>query len=286
MHIRQPGCCCHREQAAGGSEDIDFNLPGLLAIQWARRYDSRDMRSDGLLGMGWSVPYEVELARVPHPQGGTLWIYIDNDGNRLELGRLSAGDAFISAVDGLAFFQLEDGQTVVEDINEGLYRVFDTDPLNPKRSRLIRLGDRNLNCLDLLYDEQGRLKALYDKYGQTVVQLHYAARHPQRVSEVSRVFLKNGGTPTVERSELLVSYRYTDNGQLHEVLDATDQRVRRFTYTPRAISIAINWLAVLSANTNGRASPFLKRALLPSAWTARPTACLHCWSPNPITNGE
>ncbi|MCE0993334.1 PAAR domain-containing protein, partial [Pseudomonas alloputida] len=215
-----------------GPEDIDFNLPGLLGIQWARRYDSRDMRSDGLLGMGWSVPYEVELARVPHPQGGTLWIYIDNDGNRLELGRLSAGDAFVSAVDGLAFFQLGDGQTVVEDINEGLYRVFDTDPLNSKRSRLIRLGDRNLNCLDLLYDEQGRLKALYDKHGQTVVQLHYAARHPQRVSEVSRVFLKNGGTPTVERSELLVSYRYTDNGQLHEVLDATGQRVRRFTYTP------------------------------------------------------
>ena len=122
-----------------GPEDIDFNLPGLLGIQWARRYDSRDMRSDGLLGMGWSVPYEVELARVPHPQGGTLWIYIDNDGNRLELGRLSAGDAFVSAVDGLAFFQLGDGQTVVEDINEGLYRVFDTDPLNPKRSRLIRL---------------------------------------------------------------------------------------------------------------------------------------------------
>ncbi|WP_445677380.1 RHS repeat-associated core domain-containing protein [Pseudomonas putida] len=215
-----------------GPEDIDFNLPGLLGIQWARRYDSRDMRSDGLLGMGWSVPYEVELARVPHPQGGTLWIYIDNDGNRLELGRLSAGDAFVSVVDGLAFFQLGDGQTVVEDINEGLYRVFDTDPLNSKRSRLIRLGDRNLNCLDLLYDEQGRLKALYDKYSQTVVQLHYAARHPQRVSEISRVFLKNGETPAVECSELLVSYRYTDNGQLHEVLDATDQRVRRFTYTP------------------------------------------------------
>ncbi|MEX5624390.1 hypothetical protein ABFV62_30125, partial [Pseudomonas syringae] len=84
----------------------------------------------------------------------------------------------------LAFFQLEDGQTVVEDINEGLYRVFDTDPLNPKRSRLIRLGDRNLNCIDLLYDEQGRLKALYDKYGQTVVQLHYDARYSRRVRDI------------------------------------------------------------------------------------------------------
>lgn len=33
-------------------------------------------------------------------------------------------------------------------------------------------------------------------------------------------------------NRLLVSYRYTENGQLHEVLDATGQRVRRFTYTP------------------------------------------------------
>ncbi|WP_241805390.1 hypothetical protein [Pseudomonas putida] len=152
--------------------------------------------------------------------------------NRLELGRLNAGDAFVNVVDGLAFFQLEDGQTVAEDIHDGLYQVFDTDPLNPKRSRLIRLGDRNLYCLDLLYNEQGRLIALYDKYGQTVVQLHYDARHFWRVRDISRVFLKGGGTPTVEHSELLVSYRYTDSGQLHEVLDATGQRIRRFTYTP------------------------------------------------------
>ncbi|MFK0087455.1 RHS repeat-associated core domain-containing protein [Pseudomonas sp. NPDC090755] len=214
-----------------GPEDTDFNLPGLLGINWARRYDSKDLRTGGLFGKGWSVPYEVEIERVPHPQGGELWIYIDEEGNRLELGRLSPGDAFVSAMDGLAFFQLEDGQTVVEDLHEGRYQVFDTDPVNPQRSRLVRLGDRNLNVLDLLYDEQGRLQALYDKYGQTVVLLHYDTRHPNRVSTVSRVFLKNGDVPDIARNELLVSYRYTDSGQLHEVLDATGQRVRRFTYT-------------------------------------------------------
>ncbi|MEG0245118.1 MAG: DUF6531 domain-containing protein, partial [Pseudomonas sp.] len=214
-----------------GPEDTDFNLPGLLGIQWARRYDSRDLRTDGLLGMGWSLPYEVEIVRVPHPQGGELWIYIDEQGNRLELGRLNAGDAFVSITDGWAFFQLEDGQTVVEDTNAGLYRVFDIDPHNPERSRLIRLGDRNLNCVDVLYDDLGRLQALYDKYGQTVAQLHYDPRHPKRISKVSRVFLKNSETPSIERNDVLVSYRYTHSGQLQEVRDATDQVVRRFTYT-------------------------------------------------------
>lgn len=214
-----------------GPEDVDFSLPGLLGIEWARSYDSNDKRPNGLFGMGWSVPYEVELQRVPHPLGGELWVYIDEEGNRLELGHLRVGDAFISAMDGLAFFQLDNGNTVVEDINEGLYRVFDIDPISPQRSRLIRLGDRNLNCLDLLYDEQGRLQALYDKFGQTVVQLHYDTGHPQRVGKLSRVFLNKAGTPNIETNELLVSYRYTNSGQLHEVLDATGQRVRIFTYT-------------------------------------------------------
>ncbi|MFK0092372.1 RHS repeat-associated core domain-containing protein [Pseudomonas sp. NPDC090592] len=214
----------------GGPEDLDFSLPGLLGIEWARGYDSNDLRRDGLFGMGWSVPYEVELVRVPHPQGGQLWIYIDEEGNRLELGRLSAGDAFVSVTDGLAFFQLEGGQTVVEDINEGRYQVFDTDPFNPQRSRLIRLGDRNLNVIDILYDDQGRLQVLYDEYGRTIVQLHYDLRHPNRVNKVSQAFLKNSGPLAIERNETLVSYRYTENGQLHEVLDATGQLIRRFTY--------------------------------------------------------
>ncbi|WP_445672963.1 RHS repeat-associated core domain-containing protein [Pseudomonas inefficax] len=215
----------------GGPEDVDFSLPGLLGIEWARGYDSNDKRRDGLFGMGWSVPYEVELVRVPHPQGGQLWIYIDEEGNRLELGRLSTGDAFVSVTDGLAFFQLEGGQTVVEDINEGRYQVFETDPFNPHRSRLTRLGDRNLNVIDLLYDDQGRLQVLYDNYGQTIVQLHYDQLLPNRVSKVSQVFLKNSEPLAIERNELLVSYRYTEQGQLHEVLDATDQLIRRFTYT-------------------------------------------------------
>lgn len=214
-----------------GPEDTDFSLPGLLGIEWARRYDSRDTRNGGLFGKGWSVPYEVELVRVPHPEGGELSVYIDEEGNRLELGRLSAGDAFVSVVDGLAFFQLEDGQTVVEDIHEGRYKVFEVDPHDSSRSRLIRLSDRNLNYVNVLYDNQGRLQALYDKYGQTVVQLHYDAAHARRVCKVSRLFLSNSGEPAIERNELLVSYGYTDSGQLQEVLDATGQVVRHFSYT-------------------------------------------------------
>ena len=215
----------------GGPEDHDFTLPGLLPIEWARGYDSNDLRREGLFGMGWSVPYEVEVLRVPHPEGGELWIYVDEEGTRLELGRLKAGDAFVSVLDGLAFFQLEDGQTVVEDIYTGLYQVFQTDPHNPKRSRLIKLGDRNLNTLGLLYDQTGRLHYVCDGVSRTTIRLSYDTQHPKRVSQVERLYIKLGDDPQIEHTEILASYRYTHTGQLQEVLDTTGQVLRRFTYT-------------------------------------------------------
>jgi len=215
----------------GGPEDLDFTLPGLLPIEWARGYDSNDLRRDGLFGMGWSVPYEVEILRVPHPEGGELWIYVDEEGTRLELGRLKAGDAFVSVLDGLAFFQLEDGQTVVEDIYTGLYQVFLIDPHNPKRSRLIKLGDRNLNTLGLLYDQTGRLHCVCDDLSHTTVRLSYDTEHPKRVSQVERLYIKLGDNPQIEHTEVLASYRYTLSGQLQDVLNATGQVLRSFTYT-------------------------------------------------------
>lgn len=215
----------------GGPENLDFTLPGLLPIEWARGYDSNDLRRDGLFGMGWSVPYEVEILRVPHPEGGELWIYVDEEGTRLELGRLKAGYAFVSVLDGLAFFQLEDGQTVVEDIYTGLYQVFQTDPHNPKRSRLIKLGDRNLNTLGLLYDQSGRPHYMCDDLSKTTVRLSYDTQHPKRVSQVARLYIKLGDNPHIEHTEVLASYRYTQSGQLQDVLDTTGQVLRSFTYT-------------------------------------------------------
>ncbi|WP_241492883.1 PAAR domain-containing protein, partial [Pseudomonas endophytica] len=215
----------------GGQEDLDFTLPGLIPIVWSRGYDSNDLRTDGLFGQGWSVPYEVEIARVAHPEGGDLWIYIDEEGTRLELGKLAVGDAFVSVLDGLAFFQAENGLSVVEDIYAGHYQVFQTDPHNPNRSRLIRLGDRNLNTQELHYDPQGRLQFVYSDFSQMIVRLRYDSQHPRRVSQVQRLYIKPGDASGIEHAETLARYRYTANGQLQTVLDATELVLRQFTYT-------------------------------------------------------
>ncbi|WP_339533373.1 DUF6531 domain-containing protein, partial [Pseudomonas mucidolens] len=61
----------------GRDEELDFVLPGVLPIDWQRFYNSRDERRDSLLGLGWSVPYEVQVDILPHPDGGETLLYTD-----------------------------------------------------------------------------------------------------------------------------------------------------------------------------------------------------------------
>ena len=218
-----------------GVDDTDFQLAALVPIDWARRYDSSDTRREGLFGMGWSVPYEARVERVNHPEGGELWVYVDDEGARLELGRLQVGSAFVSSLDGLAFFHQEGGITVVEDIYSGQYQVFAEDPHAPRCSRLILLGDRNLNQLELRYDDQGRLQYLFDGFGRTAVELLHDSQHPRRVSEIRRLYLHPGDGFQVAGHERLVSYSYTAGGQLQAVYDVTGQCRRRFTYTAEGL---------------------------------------------------
>lgn len=46
-------------------DDFDFNLPGHFPLEWQRVYSSRDERTQGMFGQGWSVMYEVSLERTP-----------------------------------------------------------------------------------------------------------------------------------------------------------------------------------------------------------------------------
>lgn len=214
-----------------GPEDVDFSLPARVPFDWARSYDSDDLRENGLFGKGWSVPFETEILRVDHPQGGELWVHVDEQGTRMELGRVEIGTAFVSVLDGRAFFHQDGGITVVENIHTGLYHVYKTDPLDARRSRLVKVGDRNLNNLELFYDEQGRLQYLGDLSGRSFVELLYDSLHPRRVSQIQRLYLHDGADFSIERRELLAAYAYTPTGQLAAVSDASGQQVRQFSYT-------------------------------------------------------
>ncbi|MBW6087180.1 hypothetical protein HTS61_06400 [Escherichia coli] len=67
-------------------DDFDFSLPGHFPLDWQRVYSSRDDRTEGMFGQGWSVMYEVSLGRTPGTadeklhdlcvgHGATPWIW-------------------------------------------------------------------------------------------------------------------------------------------------------------------------------------------------------------------
>ena len=207
----------------GGEEELDFILPGLLNIVWQRFYSSLDTRQGSLFGAGWSVGYEVAV-EIDADENLT---YIDEQGRRLEIGYIPLSGGAFSPGEGLAVRRSAEGAVLIES-TEGLYRLFETDPLNSTRMRLHLLGDRNEGRIFLDYNAQGRLCRLRDTHDLMHVDLIYSVEHPGRVSHIERRYLRQDHFDA--RSDVLVSYRYDSNGDLAEVLDAQSTTQRRFAY--------------------------------------------------------
>ncbi|UMZ11987.1 RHS domain-containing protein [Pseudomonas sp. MPFS] len=206
----------------GDDDDLDFTLPGLIPLEWQRLYNSRDERRDGLLGTGWSLPYEVSVEIESHPEGGERLLYIDEQARRIDMGATALGGAVFSPGEGLAVKRNGNGQLLIES-SDGLYRLFEPSPKHPSRLRLVQLGDRNENRLNLGYDESGRLISLRDTFEQLQVELIYHTNWPGRIAKVERLF-------TDQQREVLVSYDYDGAGNLAQVRNADSQVQRRFAY--------------------------------------------------------
>jgi RHS repeat-associated protein len=209
----------------GGVEELDFVLPGILPIEWQRFYSSRDERSDGLFGAGWSVAFEVSVHIKAHPQGGERLIYIDEQARSIDMGAIPLGGAVFSAGEGLAVKRHGNGQLLIES-EDGIYRLFEPTPGVSSLLRLTQLGDRNDNRIYLDYDAQGRLAQLRDTFDALCVSLAYSAQWPGRVERVYRVF-------SDQTRETLASYAYDAVGDLAEVRDISGTVQRRFAYDSR-----------------------------------------------------
>ncbi|NVZ77917.1 RHS domain-containing protein, partial [Pseudomonas gingeri] len=206
----------------GADEELDFVLPGVLSIDWQRFYNSCDERRDGLLGAGWSVPYEISVRIEPHPEGGECLIYTDEQGRRIDMGSIPLGGAVFSPGEGLVVRRHGNGQLLIES-DDGLYRLFEPVVAAPSLLRLSQLGDRNDNRVYLDYDDNGRLARLRDTFDSVQVELIYHAQWAGRLARVERVY------PDRQR-EVLVSYEYDNGSDLAEVRDALGQVQRRFAY--------------------------------------------------------
>ncbi|HFK4031230.1 TPA: DUF6531 domain-containing protein, partial [Escherichia coli] len=137
-------------------DDFDFSLPGHFPLDWQRVYSSRDDRTEGMFGQGWSVMYEVSLERTPGTADENCMTFVSGMGRRLDMEAVLPGSGFYSPGEGLAVRRGEQGHWLISS-DDGQFFLFEADPRHPQRQRLKMLGDRNSNCLNLYYDELGRI---------------------------------------------------------------------------------------------------------------------------------
>ncbi|EEW2075017.1 type IV secretion protein Rhs, partial [Escherichia coli] len=108
--------------------------------------------------------------------------------------------------------------------DDGQFFLFEADPHHPQRQRLKMLGDRNSNCLNLYYDELGRITQISGEQQRPCIRLHYElAAHPRRVTQIYQHFPETAPL-------LLRRYRYDEAGDLNGVYDSTGHLLREFAY--------------------------------------------------------
>lgn len=220
----------------GGESELDFTLPGPLPIAWQRFYSSHDLRRDGALGQGWSLPYAMELQLGSDAAGQPIVTLIDEQGRPLVLPDIEPGERQYSLRDGLDLCRTEGGHYFVH-VPGGLFFLFEAQAegrpcaqtqTQTLKLKLARLEDRNGNFIDLRHDAQGRLSQLTDSTGR-LLALDYAG-DSRRLNAVRLA----AGAPG-ELPGLLVGYRHDAEGRLLDVTDRNGEVVRRFGYDAQGL---------------------------------------------------
>ncbi|MCX4166204.1 MULTISPECIES: RHS repeat-associated core domain-containing protein [Paraburkholderia] len=203
-----------------GNEDLDFVLDAPVPIVWQRFYSSLDPRTERPLGRGWNLPYAVELQLGVGKEHPHLWI--DAQGRRTPVPDLQPGQKYFNRSEGLTFACTDGGHWMIEQADGTCFDFGMPQPDVPVQILSpVVFEDRNANRLYFYYDGQGRLNELTTIAGHRV-QIEYDGLHQGRMS---RVMLHAGGT-----TECLVSYTYSERGQLASVSDGEGCERRRFDY--------------------------------------------------------
>ncbi|SOD26337.1 RHS repeat-associated core domain-containing protein [Variovorax sp. YR752] len=214
----------------GGESELDFSLPGPLPIAWQRFYSSHDLRRDGALGQGWSLPYAMELRLGNDAAGQPTVTLIDEQGRPMVLPDIEPGTRQYSLRDGLDLCRSEGGHYFIH-VPGGLFFMFGPPSAELPRTqtlKLARLEDRNGNFIDLRHDALGRLSELTDSTGR-LLALDYAGES-RRLGAVRLA----AGAPG-ELPGLLVAYRHDAEGRLLDVTDRNGVVVRRFGYDAQGL---------------------------------------------------
>ncbi|MCL1960352.1 MAG: DUF6531 domain-containing protein, partial [Desulfovibrionaceae bacterium] len=201
-----------------GDEDTDFELPGALPIVWQRIYVSANARQ-GALGAGWSLPFELELV---FSQGKAH--FIDQQGRDTPFDDLQPGQSYYSVPEGTQLSRDTAGHYYVAAPSAGWVWAFGPRSAHAEGERLALLdwSDRNGNAIVYHRDDAGLVREITDASGHRLA-LTYAAAAAQ--PRLTRVELLEGA-----QRATLVSYAYSEQGDLAAVTDRLNTVVKRFKW--------------------------------------------------------
>lgn len=184
-------------------DQLDFQLPGPIELEWRRQYRSGDARNDGWFGQGWS-----------HPLATELWIeedvlrYWDEQGREVVLPAIAVGQEHFQAYEQFTLIRPGANRWALRH-NQGLTHHFRQRHANQWRLPLEVIQDRNRRRLLLHFNDGDfgndfdaqaappRPQRLIDSAGRT---LHLEWTDHRQLSQVVVV---SGDTRVI-----LASYRY------------------------------------------------------------------------------
>jgi len=203
-----------------GDEDTDFELPGALPIVWQRTYVSVNAR-EGLLGAGWSLPFELELV---FEQGKAH--FISQQGRDTPFDDLQPGQSYYSAAEGTQISRDTAGHYYVSVPSAGWMYAFGPRSSHAEGERLTMLdwSDRNGNAIVYRRDDAGLVREITDTSGHRLA-LTYATATPAAQTRLTQVDLIEGATRAT-----LVRYAYSTDGDLASVTDRLGVTVKRFKW--------------------------------------------------------
>ncbi|CAN7212380.1 DUF6531 domain-containing protein [Acidovorax sp. LjRoot129] len=132
-------------------DEIDFQLPGPIPIQWRRRYRSGH-REASPWGQGWTHPFAVELRLSA--QG---MVHVNDEGRYIELPHVLVGQTHFHKFEKFTLHHPSDNAWVIE-YKGGLSHHYRRASPEQWRLQLFGISDRNGNAVRLLWSAPGALQ--------------------------------------------------------------------------------------------------------------------------------
>ena len=184
-------------------DQLDFQLPGPIELEWRRHYRSGDARSDGWFGQGWSHPLATEL-RIEED----VLRYWDEDGREVVLPAIAVGQEHFQAYEQFTLTRPSTNHWALRH-NQGFTHHFRQRHAKQWRLPLEVVQDRNLRRILLQFNDNDfgdgfdaqaaipRPQRLIDSAGRT---LHLVWTEQKQLGQV---VVELGDTRVV-----LASYRF------------------------------------------------------------------------------